>query len=186
MPEVNPVQSVSGTVSEGNLKITVNGVESGDIPLPESDSATELFPFYLTKSYNGKYNNTLNYRPGIQLKTSITGDSDRIYIPSTIPQYCKIEGHSGAYLSTYGTSYNFLIPSADIENEIKECLKNVDDGVYEVIAGIYYSGAIIFGGRHQNITISNHIVVNLPEISVNAGTSILDTNDILCLSVTKE
>ena len=30
------VKSVSGTVSNGNLKITVNGVESADIPLPES------------------------------------------------------------------------------------------------------------------------------------------------------
>ena len=30
------VKSVSGTVTDGNLKITVNGVESGDIPLPES------------------------------------------------------------------------------------------------------------------------------------------------------
>ena len=32
------VKSVSGTVSNGNLKITVNGVESADIPLPESKS----------------------------------------------------------------------------------------------------------------------------------------------------
>ena len=33
---VNPVQSVTGEVSNGNLKIAVNGVESGDIPLPEN------------------------------------------------------------------------------------------------------------------------------------------------------
>ena len=32
----NAVNSISGTVSNGNLKIAVNGVESGDIPLPES------------------------------------------------------------------------------------------------------------------------------------------------------
>ena len=31
------VKSVGGTVSNGNLKITVNGVESADIPLPESN-----------------------------------------------------------------------------------------------------------------------------------------------------
>lgn len=31
------VTSVSGSVTDGKLKITVNGVESGDIPLPESE-----------------------------------------------------------------------------------------------------------------------------------------------------
>lgn len=31
----NIVNSISGTVSDGKLKISVNGVESGDIPLPE-------------------------------------------------------------------------------------------------------------------------------------------------------
>ena len=32
----NAVNSVGGSVTDGNLKITVNGVESGDIPLPKS------------------------------------------------------------------------------------------------------------------------------------------------------
>ena len=32
----NIINSISGQVTYGNLKITVNGVESGDIPLPES------------------------------------------------------------------------------------------------------------------------------------------------------
>ena len=33
----NAVNSVGGSVTDGNLKITVNGVESGDIPLPKSE-----------------------------------------------------------------------------------------------------------------------------------------------------
>ena len=37
VPEINPVQSVNGTVSDGKLKISVNGVESGDIPLPKPE-----------------------------------------------------------------------------------------------------------------------------------------------------
>ena len=121
----NAVNSVGGSVTDGNLKINVNGVESGDIPLPESDSATELFPFYLTKSYNGTYNSNLYYRPGIQLRTKRIEDTDRIYVPSTIPQYFKIEGNTGTYLATYGTRYSFLIPCVYIENEKKEGLKNV-------------------------------------------------------------
>ena len=36
------VKSVGGTVSNGNLKITVNGVESADIPLPESYSDVNI------------------------------------------------------------------------------------------------------------------------------------------------
>lgn len=44
------VKSVSGTVTDGNLKITVNGVESGDIPLPESGN--DMQPGYIiTTSY---------------------------------------------------------------------------------------------------------------------------------------
>lgn len=40
VPEINPVQSVEGTVSDGMLKISVNGIESGDIPLPEIEIET--------------------------------------------------------------------------------------------------------------------------------------------------
>lgn len=52
------VKSVGGTVSNGNLKITVNGVESADIPLPESGvkySASPISCIYAGGSSYEKY-----------------------------------------------------------------------------------------------------------------------------------
>ena len=37
------VKTVSGQVTDGNLKITINGVESGDIPLPEGGILYQIF-----------------------------------------------------------------------------------------------------------------------------------------------
>ena len=43
------INSVSGSISNGKLKITVNGVESGDIPLPQTDT---FLPFTNVKDIN--------------------------------------------------------------------------------------------------------------------------------------
>lgn len=46
---VQIVKTVSGTVSNGNLQITVNGVSSGDIPLPESVITYHIQPIVSNK-----------------------------------------------------------------------------------------------------------------------------------------
>ena len=67
---VQIVKSVSGTVSDGNLKITVNGIQSGDIPLPEIGGTLVTFPVHnissvtigdlSTKWYTGDTNTILD------------------------------------------------------------------------------------------------------------------------------
>lgn len=52
------IKSVSGSVSDGKLKIIVNGVSSGDIPLPESGYGQYLI-----------YNGTSNYIFGLPVST---------------------------------------------------------------------------------------------------------------------
>ena len=55
------VNSISGAVTDGNLKITVNGVESGDIPLPEIGGTLVTFPVHnissvtIVESYSRVY-----------------------------------------------------------------------------------------------------------------------------------
>lgn len=56
---VQIVKSVSGTVSDGNLKITVNGVQSGDIPLPKS-SSIEVNPITVELNDYNVYANTMS------------------------------------------------------------------------------------------------------------------------------
>lgn len=54
---VQIVKTVSGTVSNGNLQITVNGVSSGDIPLPESVTIYHIKPIVTDKItyYNDQF-----------------------------------------------------------------------------------------------------------------------------------
>ena len=58
------VNSVSGSVTDGNLKISVNGVESGDIPLPEVNiPVVPVYPINITQNAGSSLQNyTLVYK----------------------------------------------------------------------------------------------------------------------------
>lgn len=72
---VQVIQSVSGQVIDGNLKITVNGVESGDIPLPESNIDTS--------KVEGTWSDTevglIKYNTFMSISIRQTGSSVRYY-----------------------------------------------------------------------------------------------------------
>lgn len=60
---VQIVKSVSGTVSDGNLKIIVNGVQSGDIPLPDGfidNNTANTTSFAVTYAGSGAYGSIIN------------------------------------------------------------------------------------------------------------------------------
>lgn len=122
MPEINPVQSVSGQINNGNLKITVNGVESGDIPLPESVTEIVLDTAYYTGTVSSRSANS--FTSGSIVKLS------NVYIASdTIP----IKAVNGVYIIRVGlrtTGYmGALVTPIEI---INEGFINLDDGEYSV------------------------------------------------------
>ena len=81
----NAVNSISGTVSNGNLKIAVNGVESGDIPLPDSelpiitmDEEINVLEIDITSTNIVNDNNAIGYEAIRHTRTTV--DSYRAYI----------------------------------------------------------------------------------------------------------
>ena len=71
------VNSIGGSVSNGNLKITVNGVESGDIPLPETEVKPIATVSSPTPSPIIEFNNvTVNYETAGESVSCISQDAD--------------------------------------------------------------------------------------------------------------
>ena len=121
---VQIVKTVSGTVSNGNLQITVNGVSSGDIPLPESGyGSIELSTqFEETRIYRS----TLNV-PGGHLLHFAKEGIDNGVIDNNLNKIFKIDGEIFSILpnndnipSHYYTG--ILINGIDtlVENSIKK------------------------------------------------------------------
>ena len=100
----NIVNSVSGTVQNGNLRITVNGVESGDIPLPQTDT---FLPFTNVKDINQAPNGYL-----FTDKVLVSYDTSLEYSPDSFPWngydsindlYNDIKKYDG---KNYGINFN--------------------------------------------------------------------------------
>ena len=103
---VQIVKTVSGQVSNGNLKITVNGVESGDIPLPETTQ--EIITF----NENGSI--TINFEATISNITTEESSGTFTHISS---------GNIGIYSSMEAKGIGKVVGKCISEDysEIKYC-----------------------------------------------------------------
>ena len=98
------VKSVSGQVTDGNLKITVNGVESGDIPLPDAIGKVVYHQGTNSGSHwgfplnNGTFNKG-NQENGITV-ANFSGDSITIVFKSLVKSLNGPAFHSTNTLNT--------------------------------------------------------------------------------------
>ena len=132
------VKTVGGSVSNGNLKITVNGVESGDIPLPES-SEEYVFGEY---TYSGSVNFT-SYNDSVKacMYNGQLPDTNVIYIGDNIP--AKIIGKYYRYSSSKVGIYYVEDNALALEILQNVIPSNLPDGNYSLIISNVVSGSVL-------------------------------------------
>ena len=155
------VKTVSGQVTDGNLKITINGVESGDIPLPESDLVYISEPKSIQPiSFRGAEGSWSI----ITISNSLNG-SKTIYSGFSVP--IKIENVSDtAYIENISIStlnfYNKLTVDW-INNNYSDLLSMLDDGVYyftfSAMDSTGYVNLFIAPAGPSSITIFPYMVI---------------------------
>lgn len=136
------VSSVSGVVTDGNLRITVNGVESGDIPLPDnplgdrievancSNPLTISRPTgdYIPITVNVDENNTsISY--DISSRNSIKGSIDILAIDGIDNMYFKSPvGYIYTGELTGGEEDSYIIP---VPIDLTSIVWNIADNIYK-------------------------------------------------------
>ena len=191
---VQIVKSVSGTVSDGNLKITVNGVQSGDIPLPESSEGIEL-KVYRPSSQALRLSSVSSSRIGIVMNFSNT--INKAYIMSSYPTYysdCDISDTTILSDNVYSAgipaawNINIILPGMGI-NKLPNgvyficlvCVNNFNNTSAEVFCEINRT-------IDTRITVENNTITNVsnPKIYI-VGTTTTLSNPVLIISkITKE
>ena len=133
---VQIVKSVSGQVTDGNLKITINGVQSGDIPLPESESVVINTEINVTPKSSWKASSNSGYDMiGFSkiencnlISNTISLKSNLLYVPTYNiykNRFTRVY-YEGIDLSW--TDDN-LINLDDGDYDIYYAIINVDDGI---------------------------------------------------------
>lgn len=128
---VQIVKSVSGTVSDGNLKITVNGVQSGDIPLPDIGGNKITFSKVVTPTgikSPSEYISSFDL-PVSSIKTRLNFPFSNLFYYETNngAGYIDLSGGGERYRFSEGTE-----PYTTISNEIKQYMSNFGDGTYNI------------------------------------------------------
>lgn len=125
----NAVNSVSGSVSNNNLRINVNGVSSGDIPLPESIKEYDIsgdmedFVTYNNPTYSADpYTQIGSYSTNTQYTSTFNG-----YILKAGDNNIEISNHD--YLRAGPTVYRI---SGDITQSIKTLIENKVKEMYNI------------------------------------------------------
>ena len=147
------VNSISGSVSNGNLKISVNGIESVDIPLPEGGEEIALINFKKNYSNSGTTKNSIYYY------ISATTKNTKLYLNSNYKSlYITLEN---GYISlpNFNTSDRCIsIPSAEFLEYVNEIYPNLNDGIYQFYVIVVADDYIRFTFNPSSI--SNIIVEN--------------------------
>ena len=125
------VKSVSGTVVDGNLKITVNGVQSGDIPLPDIGGNKITFSKVVTPTgikSPSEYISSFDL-PVSSIKTRLNFPFSNLFYYETNngAGYIDLSGGGERYRFSEGTE-----PYTTISNEIKQYMSNFEDGTYNI------------------------------------------------------
>ena len=164
------VNSISGAVTNGNLKIIVNGVESGDIPLPESIETIELTPYSLptmpsdcenTSEVNTNYNSRGDFYRGDNV-VNIPYINDKIIMKNTCgsTNFGSLSSTSSLRVSRI-SSYNSTINAghiADILNSIySQLFEKLDNGNYVIEMRLL----IDFAGEFLSTTVSVEIYATI-------------------------
>ena len=144
----NAVNSISGTVSNGNLKIAVNGVESGDIPLPENNTIYEADIDYIVLDDIIKEDIHLNITPLSSYKSYYYISQTSNVQMSTVFGINYLFKATGQYLTALDTDYeqfgNLISEvTADLNTlgDIHELITfmecGLDSGQYEIPISIW-------------------------------------------------
>ena len=109
----NIINSVSGQVTDGNLKITINGVESGDIPLPKTDFINDAF--ILPASGNSRLSAEINaVCPSFTIVNNEVVESQFIQTENAYVNINSVSGGTASFLHLKGNGNSSQI--VDIHN----------------------------------------------------------------------
>lgn len=147
VPEVNPIQNVAGSVTDGNLNISVNGINSNDIALPMSAGAKQL-----VKTGDITQFITLSYS-----RVTVTKEFDIEYILGYSGfQINRVTVSKGSY--TYGSG----------QYSLGSCILAIDASTAGILIDIPTTSAIkpslvvrIFGYNTDNIIYSESTAADI-------------------------
>ena len=175
----NIINSISGQVTDGNLRITINGVESGDIPfdkdfIDEIDFTNENFTVTATSGLTGEYK-----LEGTFYFNENYGEACEITYKST--KYLKIKGFTKSYTSVYGSGKDLNINKTNtlnvfnfINNYLPEiegnCKYNISClGILKSSTGYYtYLGQGYYTVKKENnVYTATACTITIPDLNLD-------------------
>ena len=175
------VKSVSGQVTDGNLKITVNGVESGDIPLPDSVRVYTQNPYH----FNSNRETFSHRKENCIICNKISDTKGNFYSVGNINTSAELSKQYYYEGRTTQDLYWASINTTDIENIFKHIIPDyasLEDGEYRISmyamlpdSNTLYAmagyGDVVIHKSGTNITSgvgSSHIFTELETITTDA------------------
>lgn len=143
---VQIVKTVSGTVSNGNLQITVNGVSSGDIPLPESGGVVDIQSIYpitpASISGTGASNQC------IALSTISTKSLQDITVINGIAYRMSNNNEYYYYYSVNSTTYYGSY--SELSSSIKDVIQNALNNIKSIINSDFSFSIVAINDNYPN------------------------------------